>query len=561
MGSIKRNYSIDFLKKNHLAITHLRQKMSEKKLVLCLGAGFSSQLKIPNWKKLVENIAKDNRVNGRTVLENKELSLTTKIQVLYETFKKNYKETDQYKENHEGNNLFFLDDDIIRERWIDIVWNCLYSDYGKLKESEREGRHEYLKEYIEIIEKSPVTVNYNFDDVIERMFDDRREEDAPRKYESTSRPSMQFKRNNCVIYHPNGYIPYNKENSIEGNFVFSEKSFQDQLIDTISGRYNPLQYLFLSYTMLFTGLSLDDPTLRHMLRKNATLNPGHFHYYIYYIDKSRPTKIPSCEDMKAIKESYFETFNLVTLFLTGDEIKQLAQYINLNDDSFFKKNLQCNKPRSYVFYVSGTPGTGKTSSLNQLTDFIIQDEFQDRHRDDLYQSYGKLNEEQRIELDKWIVNQFRIRNMHISDISKKSCIQLIDRSSIDPICFVDRKNENALTIRAKELKENYCIAGLEKGKVIILEADARELFFRLNKRNPNNDDPQKYNYPMSYIRDTLDNFRNLFPNSNYKHIDTTLKSKSTVVKEIAHEVFFGEYIEADLISQLDNYVTQVIAVH
>lgn len=250
----------------------------------------------------------------------------------------------------------------------------------------------------------------------------------------------------------------------------------------------------------------------------------------------------------------------MTLFLTGDEIKQLAQYINLNDDSFFKKNLQCNKPRSYVFYVSGTPGTGKTSSLNQLTDFIIQDEFQDRHRDDLYQSYGKLNEEQRIGLDKWIVNQFRIRNMHISDISKKSCIQLIDRSSIDPICFVDRKNENALTIRAKELKEDYCIAGLEKGKVIILEADARELFFRLNKRNPNNDDPQKYNYPMSYIRDTLDNFRKLFPNSNYKHIDTTLKSKSAVVKEIAHEVFFGEYIEADLISQLDNYVTQVLEI-
>lgn len=564
MCNTTENLPESFFLKNHIAITHLKQRLSEKKLVLCLGAGFSRPLKIPNWESLVKKIANDNRVKGTTVLENENLSLTTKIQVLYETFKKNYKKSKKNKEFRKDTKVYsLLYDDIIREEWMKIVWKSLYSEYHnqlkkKKKKKERpEDYHVYLKEYIKIIEKSPITVNYNFDDVIERMFDDERRENEVRKYESTSHPSMQFKNNKSVIYHPNGYIPYNEKNSIEGNFVFSEKSFQDQLIDTMSGRYNPLQYLFLNYTMLLTGLSLDDQTLRHMLRKNAILNPGHFHYFIYYIDPNKQEKIPSEEDMEAIRESYFETFNLVTLFLNQDEINQLATYINPeNDETFNRKNLDYKLPSSYVFYISGTPGTGKTSSLNQLTDYIIQDEFQDRHRDDLYQSYKKLNDKQKKELNSWIQNQFRIRNMHIHRERGNNCIQLIDRSSIDPICFVDKNDKDAFPTRANELIQHYNNI-LEKGKVIVLEADSHELFCRLNKRNPNNENPKELNYPEKDIKETLKKFGDLFPNSEFKHIDTTQKSLSMVVKEIAHEIIFGKYDEVDLIECLNNYVKKI----
>lgn len=553
MCNTTENLPESFLKKNHIAITHLKQRLSEKKLVLCLGAGFSLPLKIPNWKSLVEKIANDNRVKGTTVLKNKNLSLTTKIQVLYETFKKNESEKDEdWRKDTEAYSLLY--NDIIRENWMKIVWDCLYSEYKQLKDGnvKPENEHVYLKEYIKIIEKSPVTVNYNFDDVIERMFDDERRENEVRKYESTSHPSMQFKNNKSVIYHPNGYIPYNEKNSIEGNFVFSEKSFQDQLIDTMSGRYNPLQYLFLNYTMLLTGLSLDDQTLRHMLRKNAILNPGHFHYFIYYIDPNKQEKIPSEEDMEAIRESYFETFNLVTLFLNQDEINQLAKFLN-DDEELYKQIQNYKLPHSYVFYISGAPGTGKTSSLNQLTDYIIQDEFQDRHRDDLYQSSENLTEEQTKELNRWIENQFRIRDTHICSVRKVSCIQLIDRSPIDPICFVGKDEKNAHSTRANELK-NYYNFGLEKGKVIVLKAEKEELFYRLNKRNPNNEEPKKYNYSKENIEKNLNNFEKLFPSNEFKCIDTTRKKLSMVVKEIAHEIIFGKYIEIDLIEHLNNYV-------
>ena len=534
MGKKKKKNSNEVLEKYHLLITHLRQKYEEKKLVMCLGAGFNMPLGIPNWDNLVRIIAEDESVQGIDIYKNGVLSLTAKIQALYEKFKTEFRKT------HQTTISEFLDDEI-RNAWIEIIRKALYSEYTP--GSER--NHPYLNEYMEIIKNAPITINYNFDDTIERLFEEERKRDEVKNYETTWRPSMQFKRPDRVIYHPNGYIPFAAGPSSIGHFIFSEQSFQDQLIDTMRGHYSPLQYLFFNYTMLFTGFSLNDPTLRHMLRQNATINPGHFHYYIYYLGgKKGKAVLKDCEK-DTIRDSYFETFNLITLFLDNAEIKELANYISLGTNDFLAQSEDCQKKISYKFYVSGTPGTGKTTALDNLMDFVIHNEWPSPIKEELNQQDNNLTKEQRKDLDKWVSNQFRIRNYEISRRAHaNSCIQLIDRSPLDPICFID-KTKNARIKRAKELKKTYegCTK-LEDGQIIVLYAKKDSIYRRLNKRNPGK-------YDIRYIEKTLKNFNKLF-SQNATYIDTTGTNIATMVKMLAHEIFFGNYKELELHKYLNN---------
>lgn len=539
------NYTREFFEQHHLPITFLRQKFEQKKLLMCLGAGFSYPFGLPSWKELVYSISKNPKVNGKSVIDNATLSLTTKVQVLFETYRK------QCLDSHGPDNSEFLEDEI-RNNWIIIVRDSLYKKYHELDKTKRESDDIYFDEFIELIKEIPITVNYNFDDIIERELDRQRKEDEERIYETTSRPFIQYKRDKGVIYHPNGYIPKKAEDRYpDGDFVFSEKSFQDQLIDTISGRYSPLQYLFLNYTMLITGSSLDDPTLRHMLRKNATLNPGHFHFYIYYTQE----KELAPDDKVAIQNSYFETFNLITLFLDGKGIKNLAKFIAMDKRAYSNIVSKFHSFRSYKFYLSGCPGTGKTTALDYLADFYTQNEFLANPNENLFQQDNNLKENERVDLDSWITEQFRLRNAHISDDAAKCCIQLIERSPIDPLCFVDEKKKDALINRAIELKDSYSDEDtkLVNGKIIVLEAKSDIVYTRLKKRNPTEKEDHKYAYSKEYVEKTLRDFEILFPRDRHKYIDTGT-NKQRMVKEIAHEVFFGEYKETNLMNKLEEII-------
>ena len=93
-----------------------------------------------------------------------------------------------------------------------------------------------------------------------------------------------------VIYHPNGFLPYRISEHPSERLVFLEDSFADQLIDSIHGHYNVLLDYFSHNTCLLLGLSLSDPTLKHILRTNAVNHPGRRHqqYFRYsYIIESK----------------------------------------------------------------------------------------------------------------------------------------------------------------------------------------------------------------------------------------------------------------------------------
>lgn len=391
-----------------------------------------------------------------------------------------------------------------------------------------------MDEYIDIIKESPITINYNFDDIIEteiqKKYPPKCEE--TKNYETVWTPSLNFKRSKGVIYHPNGFISRD-EYEDSSNIVFTADTFQNQLIDCINGCYSPLLYILFKNTLLFIGLSLNDENLRHLLRQNAVINPGHFHYYVYYIGNGCPDEY----QMKAIRDSYFETFNLITLFLDDEGLKELGVLINMSDSEFRDKSINANKNMCYNFYLTGMPGTGKTSALNSFTSYNVFNEYLDPKPKDINRDDNKMADDKQ-EIDLWFLEQFKKKNRRIEANHYLPCIQVIDRTPLDPLAYAENIKDKK-SIMTNIYKASNKEVELQKGEIILLDADAKVAYHRLNKRNPGQ-------YGIDFFLTKREKFKNIFGNSQIIYIDTSNLSVGEVVKRIAYNIYFHPYQEIDL---------------
>jgi len=191
---------------------------------------------------------------------------------------------------------------VAKHRWISIVHRCLYQ--GTKTDSEMQ-QHPYLGTFLSVIKEAPLTINYNFDDCIERMlassFAAEQSSRNERVYETVWDPSSQYQRSKGVIYHPNGFLPKKLIDGYSDQIVFAEGEFADQLIQSMHGHYATLVSHLSRYTALLIGLSIDDPTLKHLLRQNTHLNPGHVHYWLKYCEQ-----LPDAAAMREEQDVNFE---------------------------------------------------------------------------------------------------------------------------------------------------------------------------------------------------------------------------------------------------------------
>ena len=184
------------------------------------------------------------------------------------------------------------------------------------------------------MKNTQLTVTYNFDDSLETMLALARTPDEKlrtRGYEVLDNPYLQCRHRSGVIYHPNGYLPAEFGDGASSDVVFSDDSFQDQLLAATNGGYFHLTNHLTQNTCLLVGLSLEDSTLQSMLRQNAVRNPGHIHYLVSF------TPDPAARDHdaeRAVFATNFESFGVYTLFLGNRQIKALAELIQMDDAAF-----------------------------------------------------------------------------------------------------------------------------------------------------------------------------------------------------------------------------------
>ena len=408
------------------AVIHMRAQHERARLGLIFGSGASKDLGFPNWDELVDRIGKDEDVDAGALLsrlkqetaEPATRSLASIAHILFNHYRERY-----MKQRALSGSITFLDEQRINSDWLKIIHKQLYRDVDAKKRKKTIEIHPYLTAFRDIIKRSPLTVNYNFDDTLEKLLIQSRTDDEvtrTRGYEVTDKPNAQFQKEHSVIYHPNGYLPSSFEDGASAEVVFSNNAFQDQLISAANGKYIHLSNHLFRNTCLLIGLSLEDSTLQSLLRQNAVANPGHIHYIVHYLPKDSKLEKAALD---AIFRANFTSYNLYTLFLDSSGIRDLANLILMSQDAFRLKYPQA--VRKFVYYIVGSIGAGKSTAASNFRNLITYDEWVDERLPELAQPQKQVSRANIRAMDHWIAEQFRKKNFALRKAEEG--IHIIDR--------------------------------------------------------------------------------------------------------------------------------------
>jgi hypothetical protein len=518
------------LKSHSRSVAHMRAQVDKGRFGLVLGAGVSKPLGFPSWSELVQRIADDGEVKGGHILASAggKLPETSKTQMLFQHYRSKILEatTEALTAKIERR---------IQGQWRRIIHRALYKEVA-VKPEDLRDKHPYLREFIPVIKKAGMTINYNFDDTIQQLILlDYPQEDgnSVRPFETVWNAYLPFRSDSAIIYHPNGFLPRNLLEYPSENLVLSEDSFADQLIESMAGHHASLLHHLSKTTCLFIGLSLQDATLRHLLRQSALINSGHYHYYVNFIRSSDPRDSAA---EQALREANFEVYNLITLFLGDKELAALGRLFTAPESALRKEAEELGVDLKYFYYLTGAVGAGKTTCLNYLGSLRTYEEWTEARPIELGKSWKDLNPAERDKLDEWIARQFDLRNCVLID--QKIGIHVCDRSPLDPISFTDDKQMPAKAeFILKHLSPGKAMRRAQNGQIIFLTGKPEDLEARVVGRH-------KYS-GADLIADMQTKLGRIFKDPTF-NIDTTGLSISQVIKRVARIIFLSEYKPVDL---------------
>lgn len=538
----------EILEKYPRAIVHMRAQLNREKhrFGLVFGSGLSKSFGLPMWKSLVTDIANDEEIGAGFLLgrDSPSDSLSYITEMIYQHYKKrkidvaNQVATDPFK-------LRAAEFEIAGQ-WIEIIRRHLYKGVNRDFKSQID-QHPYFKKLIPIIKKSQMTVTYNFDDYIERslvLLRDDQEKSDSKGYEVVTTPWTQFRRENAVIYHPNGIVPYENMEVPSDRIIFSESTFADQILGQSGGEDVGLLSHLSKNTCLFVGLSLQDETLRGLLSKSAKKNPGSYHYYIMYMNGDDE----SSEHQQAIRHTNFQVYNLITLFLDDKGIAALSDLISVDDDDFKDFAAQHAVEINYRFYLTGPLGVGKSTTIHHVRNLLTYDEWLEQRISILAKPWDLLTEAEKIEADSWILNQFKLKNKRLRHDS--GGVFVIDRGPMDPIAFTPDSERKE---KAKKLIEAYSPGQsnfeVMPGTLLFLEGNVDELEIRLKMSN-------REAYTADRLRGMVDDLLEVYGEENVRKFDTTGMSVEQMVKSISEIIHLHDYQPMDMQTRLQKLAEQ-----
>jgi hypothetical protein len=525
-------------------IVHMRAQHNNKRLSLLLGSGVSKPLGVPNWEELVYHIAKKMKREALIKSQMERSSITSKIQLLFEYFQMKGNVSDRASQNSQKERDPFVDPGI-KKRWHEIIRECLYETVTLEANKTVRSYHPYLGAFFDVICRSPITVNYNFDDFVERMLSERNKEEGKpvtEGYESVWDINLQFRSNSVIIYHPNGYLPRDPLEKSSNWLVFSEDEYADQLIYSTTGYFSSLAHHLSKSTCLLIGLSLEDSTLRHLLRQNARMNPGHYHYHVAFVKDSQKL---DPEEVESIRAANFEVYNLITLCLTNEEIKCLGKLITMDDQEFRFNATKHRHNIKYCFYITGAIGAGKSTVTSYFRSLQTHDEWTERRLPDLAKYPGNLSPEEEKAADDWIGDQFHRKNWNLIDC--KDGIHVVDRSPLDPLGFTEKTKWPK---KASFLLNKICRKRGEKiepGQVILLDEDPQVLRTRIK--------PAQEGYTLDNLKEQQGRLAEVYTVArNAMVLCTRGRTMTEVVKGIARIIHMQEY---EPVVQLHNILKEI----
>ena len=535
---------------NARPVVHMRRQVELKRFGLIFGAGLSRSFGLPTWQQLVQVIAAEPAVNGSALLTKfgNSKSLPYQTELLLQHYKRS-------RSTALGTALPGSKDfeyQIIAE-WLRIVAKHLYAnaptDFDKAL-----SVHPYIGQFLPLIRQTGLTVTYNFDNYLERALSATRPsgpDTLSLGYETVTNPFAQFRRQNSVIFHPNGYYPQAIMEVPVDRFIFSEASYAEQFLGVLSGNQTALTNHLAKTTCLLIGLSLDDEMLRNLLVLSANINPGNYHYYVHFLKKGETLTI---DEKEAIRRTNFCVYNLVTLFLHEEEVAALG---GLLDSQLRPTNQLCDlaelvkKPACYCFYLTGPMGVGKSTTVNQYRNLAVIDEWMEERPPVLCKDWKTLTPAEKVEADKWIIEQFKLKNENLRHA--REGIFMVDRPPLDPLAFTPKAEQQT---KAKSILAALCEATnwpVKEGAVLLLSGDSREMAARIKATGRND-----------YTPDSLDNMgaalNAIYNAPGVVPVDTHGLSISEVTRKVGQIIHLDDYTPFETGARLKEFESGAVSV-
>jgi len=441
----------------------------------------------------------------------------------------------------EINNRF---DSEVHAGWQRIIQEVLYRSVPRSVKTLMQ-RDPYLWAFLQVIKSTPVTINYNFDDTIQRMIDATRSVEERKKRRGAAtvwNANIQLLPRDGVIYHPNGYLPHSLKERPSEQLVFLEDSFADQLIYSMAGHYTALSYHLSQSTRLLLGLSLSDPTLKHLLRQSAHCFPGHYHYYVAFVPEGAT---PNEHFERTVTDANFEVYNLITLFLMEHEIAALGELLQLNESDFIHLMEDVGKPFVLRFLMTGAVAVGKSTILSHFRNLNTHDEWLEERARGMEKDPAHLDAKTIAEIDRWVMRQLYLKNLAMLDA--KPGLHLVDRAPLDAFAFTSRRVWKAKARMIREaISPGASARALAEAHIVFLTGDPDVLAVRALAKHKEHD--------AAALRRQQDLLKRVYGvrRVGVTVVDTREKSIRQVVQEVARIIHRREYAVAPLQGWLED---------
>ena len=529
----------DLMREYPRAVMHMREQKKLGRFGLVFGAGISQHFGFPSWSELVTRIASNPRVRGDQILAGTGPKASVS-QLLFQNYRAKALEM-----LPEGFDEYDRLSSFIQSGWHRIIHDALYRDVPS-SVMDLQNAAPYLREFLDIIKEARLTVNYNFDDTLQRLLSERRsphERQERRGFRTVWNADIQLYPQKGVIYHPNGYLPREFHERPSDDLIFLEDAFGDQLLDSVSGHYATLSYHFSQTTCLFVGLSLEDSTLKHLLRKNVTLHPGHVHYYVHFMQNGQ---VLDDESRLAMRDANFEVYNLETLFLDKEGIAALGWLVSASDDEVELIADEVGVPTAYRFFLTGSVAVGKSTAASQFRSLVTHDEWLAPKTPEMNRDPSKVADQEVIRwIDQWVAQQWRHKNFNLSRLATRG-VHIIDRCPLDALAFTPEHEWNSKARFTREtITPDQSTTTLCKGEVILMIGNPEAMAVRAMKLQKDIT-PENLEHRQDLLRVIYD--RGV---PGIVELDTREKSIQRVAKEICWIIHLDRYEECDLQKRLE----------
>lgn len=525
-------------------LCHMWQRLERRRLGLILGAGVSSDAGCPTWKALVQRLTDEfpELKNCFKAHRNAGLQETYITQILFSLHQASTRATsalsvpaqfEQYQ---------------IDSTWMEIVHRELYRDISALTYADISKKHRYLASLGRLVCRTDLTVNFNFDDLVDEAAIDFARSRNKEQPEIISRPKIETRKDASVIYHINGYLPREPRRRRSESLVFTEDAFADVLISPTLHDSDFLMSRFARTTFLLLGTSLNDNSLKNMLRAGMKRSSANHHYIVYWEDPKAPRSV---EERSHIFDVNLEVYNLISVFLTTEQIAELIDLLNEEDAALFEADLlrfsSHNTRRKY--YLVGSVVAGKSSSLEGLRCFSTFEEWSGRPPAKMYQDHKTLNQAERKEIDDWLYSQLREKNdkMRRSGVG----VYVMDRGYLDLCAFSESSGENVTKLTELRARVSNFGGPLEAGQVIFLKANEVTLSERQAKRGKLRGANQQIDYDGASLVQQSDILKDVYHPEDKFIFDNSRESADQTSRRIARQILLGAYVPFQFEKRID----------